>query len=234
MHQNERCAAKPHGSPQTPAPAFFPPAAPAPPANRCFARRPHNCPASSNSRGREVSRSATASVASAPLFAMKRDHAPQIDSADHIDVVHEERLDRILREKTTRPSSIRRRCRAASSSREISIRIPKLPCACQIRHNHVRVVMRVDDHLAHAEAAQAAPAQSPAACARQPSTSALGRSSVSGRRRVPSPAARTIAFITRLTGESSPVAHLLQFDVPHHDFHAAASPRRCFASCSAR
>src|SRR5271165_5879528 len=47
------------------------------------------------------------------------------------------------------------------------------------------------------------------------STRALGRVSVSGRRRVPSPAARIMAFIGGLS-----FFHLFQFEMAHDDFEA--------------
>src|SRR5713226_4032379 len=49
------------------------------------------------------------------------------------------------------------------------------------------------------------------------STRALARVSVSGRRRVPRPAARIIAFITALS-----LAHFLQLDVADHNFQAVS------------
>src|SRR6266852_1555309 len=50
------------------------------------------------------------------------------------------------------------------------------------------------------------------------STRALGRLSVSGRRRVPRPAARIMAFMEGPSLERSPFAQLLQLKMPHRHF----------------
>src|ERR1700692_2496762 len=66
------------------------------------------------------------------------------------------------------------------------------------------------------------------------STSAFGRSSVRGRKRVPRPAARTMAFIEKLSAKDyqqeeriarfavkrTSFAHLLELQMAHHHFHA--------------
>src|SRR6266446_1596537 len=54
------------------------------------------------------------------------------------------------------------------------------------------------------------------------STRALGRSSVSGRRRVPRPAARIMAFIEGLSLEGFALAEFFEFDMAEDDFEAVA------------
>ena len=92
------------------------------------------------------------------VFDVKLHHAPKIDGADHIDVVQDERV------LASRPLESRKKWAAffrpppvssRISSREISIRMPKLSVGFEVLSNHVRVMMRVDDHFAHAKGAQA-------------------------------------------------------------------------------
>src|SRR5438105_13023113 len=88
---------------------------------------------------------------------MKFDHAPEIDRADHIDIVHKERLSaprRILKKKIRgflQPAAGVEQhllARHLNPHAEVIIRLQTLD-------NHVRKVMYVDDHLANTKGSQA-------------------------------------------------------------------------------
>ena len=132
------------------------------------------------------------------VLVVKLHHAREIDVAQHIDVMQQERFASSIscrRERTTLLSSGRRRYRAAHPR-------AKFRYACrssarrQILHNHVGKVMHVDDDVGYAEGAQTFECNFQQRAAIH-LDQRLGRSSVSGRRRVPSPAASTMAFIVR-------------------------------------
>jgi hypothetical protein len=110
-------------------------------------------------------------------------------------------------EKTTQPSSTLRPVSSNSSSREIFNAHPEVVVHLQIIDNHVAKVMHIHNHFANSKLAQARKRnlqqRSPPT-----STSALGRSSVSGRNRVPSPAARIIAFIAQASPTGRGAVHL--------------------------
>ena len=161
------------------------------------------------------------------MFRVKPHHAPQIDGADDIHVVQNERLLQTRSESRKKWAAFFKPPPVSSriSSRETSILHAEIVVGFQIIDNHVREVMRIDNHLAHAKGAQAGEGDLQQRTAGN-FTSALGRSSVSGRRRVPRPAARIMAFIDFCRIFSSPICRTTTSTPP--------LPRKCFANCSAR
>ena len=96
----------------------------------------------------------------------------------------------------------------------------------------LRVVMRVDHHLAHAEAAQ--PRQRDFQ-QRPPRHLHQSLGAIVGEWTQPcsQPRSQHHGLQRALTGLSSPVPYLLQFEVPHNDLDAA-HPAQAFARLSAR
>ena len=142
----------------------------------------------------------------------------------NVHVVQEEWLVRVGRPREKTIAAFFSPPPVSSSTLRAKSRSACRSCRCAFRYSTIIVgeVMHVDDHFAHAKCAQAGQRdlqqRAPAT-----STSALGRSLVSGRSRVPS--RRQNHRLHRPIFSSSTMPH-------HHS--TPALPRRCFASCSAR